>query len=59
MEATEPIFLSLDFAGILTLPTIFVMFLFAVWFGATQNTAGIDAAEQERRMDDRSASRRV
>ena len=58
MEATEPLFLGLDFAGVLTLPSMLVMFLFAVWFGVTQSTAGIDAAEQERRMDDLSASRR-
>lgn len=59
MEATEPIFLGLDLAGVLTLPTILMLFLFAVWFGVSQNKAGIDAAEQERRMDERSASRRV
>ena len=51
MEATEPIFLGLDLAGAITLPAILAIFGFAVWFGATRCTVGIDAEEQERRMD--------
>ena len=51
MEATDPVLLGLDLAGVVALPAILVMFGFAVWFGVTRCTVGIGAEEQERRME--------
>jgi hypothetical protein len=51
MEATDPIFLGLDLAGLITLPAMLMLFGFAVWFGATQCSIGINAEEQARRTD--------
>ena len=51
MEATDPVFLGLDLAGVITLPSVAAMFVFAVWFGVTRCTVGIGAEEHERRMD--------
>lgn len=50
MEATDPVFLGMDLAATITIPTILVLFAFAVWFGVTRCTVGIGAEEQERRM---------
>lgn len=50
MEANEAIFLGLDLPGLLTLPTLVVLFAFAVWFGVTRCSVGIDAEEQARRI---------
>ena len=51
METSEVIFLGMDLAGLITVPVVLVMFAFAVWFGATKCSVGIDAEEQARRMD--------
>lgn len=50
MEINEPIFLGMDLPMLVAIPTILVMFGFAVWFGVTRAETGIDAEEQARRM---------
>jgi hypothetical protein len=52
MDLSHPIFLGLDLPGLVTAPVMLVMFAFAVWFGATRCSIGIDAEEQARRMDE-------
>jgi hypothetical protein len=46
----DPIFLGLDFAAIVALPVMAGLFGFAIWFGATRCSVGIDADEQARRQ---------
>lgn len=52
MEANEAIFLGMDLPALITLPTVVVIFAFAIWFGATRAERGIDAEEQARRMQE-------
>jgi hypothetical protein len=52
VDLSEPIFLGMDLPMLVTVPLILVMFAFAVWYGATQCSLGIDAEEQARRMDE-------
>jgi hypothetical protein len=51
METNDVTFLGLDLAGLITLPTMLIMFAFAVWWAVTRYTVGIDEEEQARRMD--------
>lgn len=51
MDATEHVFLGLDLAGAFALPSMLVLFAFAVWWGVTRCGAGIDEEEQARRME--------
>jgi hypothetical protein len=46
----EPIFLGLDAAALICIPLMIGGFVFAVWYGATQFSIGIDAEEQARRQ---------
>jgi len=50
MDIAHPIFLGLDIVALVTLPTMVAMFGFAVWWGMTRSDVGIDADEQERRI---------
>lgn len=51
MELNQPIFLGLDLPALVSIPTMIVMFGFAVWWGLSRADVGIDADEQARRMD--------
>ena len=51
MSPSETVFLGMDLAAVVALPTMLAMFAFALWFGATRAGVGIDEAEQARRMD--------
>jgi hypothetical protein len=51
MDGSETIFLGLDLAAVLTLPTVLALFGFAVWWGVTRCSVGIDEEEQARRME--------
>ena len=42
--------MGIDAVGLMALPLILVLFIFAVWFGATQAAEGIDAEEAARRQ---------
>jgi hypothetical protein len=46
----EPIFLGLDLAALICIPLMVAGFIFAVWYGATRFSIGIDAEEQARRQ---------
>ena len=46
----EPIFLGLDLPGLVAAPVMLGLFVFAIWYGATQCSIGIDAEEQARRQ---------
>ena len=46
----EPIFLGLDLPALISIPLMIGLFAFAVWYGATQCSLGIDAEEQARRQ---------
>jgi hypothetical protein len=46
----EPIFLGLDWPALIAIPLMIGLFAFAVWYGATQCSVGIDAEEQARRQ---------
>lgn len=52
MDAADPVFMGLDLAGACTLPAMLALFAFAIWWGVTRCTAGIDEAEQTRRMEE-------
>ena len=52
MEIDQAIFLGMDLPMLITLPVVIVMFAFAIWFGASRSSIGIDAEEQARRMDE-------
>lgn len=52
MDLDQAIFLGMDLPMLITLPTVIVMFAFAVWFGVSRSGVGIDADEQARRMDE-------
>ena len=52
MEIDQAVFLGMDLPMLVTLPTLVVMFAFAVWFGVSRSRVGIDADEQARRMDE-------
>lgn len=45
----EPIVFGLDLAALISIPLMLGLFVFAVWYGATQCSVGIDAEEQARR----------
>lgn len=45
----EPIFLGLDLPALVSIPMMIGAFAFAVWYGITQFSIGIDAEEQARR----------
>ena len=49
MESGEAILLGMDGRELVAVCAMLVMFVFAVWFGATRCNAGIDEAEQARR----------
>ena len=51
----EPIFLGLDVPALVSIPLMLGLFAFAIWFGATQCSLGIDAEEQARRETARQA----
>ena len=42
--------LGLDVPALIGIPTMLGLFAFAVWYGATQCSVGIDAEEQARRQ---------
>lgn len=46
----QPIFLGLDLVALITIPIMIALFAFAVWYGTTQCSVGIDAEEQARRQ---------
>ena len=47
----EPLFLGLDLPALLSIPLMLGLFAFAVWYGGTQCSIGIDAEEQARRQE--------
>jgi hypothetical protein len=46
----EPIIFGLDLAALLSIPIMIALFAFAIWYGATRFSVGIDAEEQARRQ---------
>jgi hypothetical protein len=46
----EPTVFGLDLPALISLPLMIALFGFAVWYGTTQCSVGIDAEEQARRQ---------
>ncbi len=46
----ETIIFGLDLPALIAIPLMLALFAFAVWYGATQCSIGIDAEEQARRQ---------
>ena len=46
----ETIIFGLDLPALISIPLMLALFGFAVWYGATQCSIGIDAEEQARRQ---------